>query len=84
MTIIQGTNAKPHDCQDHLVLYRGPTGEGYAECKLCGSRCYIPPHHKNKLPAWFYFLAYALGILTAIAFLVVIVHEIWRMNHLPH
>ena len=40
----------------------------------------IEDYEHESVPAWFYFLCFGLGIITALAFLIVIVHEIWRMN----
>lgn len=83
MTTTKGTNAQPHDCKDHLVIYRHDDDSGYAKCSLCGAYCYIPPtkrYERYDIPSWFYHLCFGLGILSAILFLIVIVHEIWRMN----
>ena len=38
------------------------------------------PPIKDEVPSWFYHLCFGLVILSAILFLIVIVHEIWRMN----
>lgn len=63
-----------------------PSANGgyHVECQVCGGSVEVPPFATSKiadLPRWFYWLAYGLGILTAIAFLIVLAHEILRPHH---
>lgn len=69
-------------CKDPCLRVKPLPDGGYrVECLTCGMVTDVPAFdasHINELPRWFYWVAYGLGIVTALAFLTVLIHEMIR------